>query len=97
MLVNAYEYCVCVRVTLLVRDFGVEFGAMKPPPRGLNITVILGGFVAAVCAALYPVVIHPYLHVDEYKKVQQQTRKDIDQESVQPGGMKIWSDPFGRK
>lgn len=70
---------------------------MKRPPRGLNISVILGGFVAAVCAALYPVAIHPYLHVDEYKKVQQKTRKDIDQESVQPGGMKIWSDPFGRK
>lgn len=62
---------------------------MKPPPRGLKITVILGGFVAAVCAALYPVAIHPYLHVDEYKKIQQQTRKDIDQESVQPGGNRV--------
>uniref|UniRef100_A0A023G992 Putative secreted protein n=1 Tax=Amblyomma triste TaxID=251400 RepID=A0A023G992_AMBTT len=70
---------------------------MKPPPKGLHMGFILGGFVTAVVAALYPIAIHPYLHVDEYKQVQQQTRKGIDQESVQPGGMKVWSDPFGRK
>lgn len=69
---------------------------MKPPPR-IHMGFVLGGFVVAVGAALYPIAIHPFFHVDDYKKVQQQTRKDIDQESVQPGGMKVWSDPFGRK
>lgn len=53
--------------------------------------------MTAVVLALYPIVIHPYLFVHEYKQIQKHTRKDIDQESVQPGGMKVWSDPFGRK
>lgn len=70
---------------------------MKAPRRGIHAGVLIGGFAAAVVLALYPIVIHPYLFVHEYKQIQKHTRKDIDQESVQPGGMKVWSDPFGRK
>lgn len=70
---------------------------MKAPPRGLHAGIIIGGFAAAVCVALYPIIIHPYLNAQDYKQIQKQTRKDIDQESIQPGGMKVWSDPFGRK
>uniref|UniRef100_A0A131Y5W2 Putative secreted protein n=1 Tax=Ixodes ricinus TaxID=34613 RepID=A0A131Y5W2_IXORI len=70
---------------------------MKPPPSGARLSIILGGFVAILGAALYPIAIHPYLHSDEYKQIQKETRKGIDQASVQPGGMKVWSDPFGRK
>ncbi|KAL3224460.1 hypothetical protein MRX96_026576 [Rhipicephalus microplus] len=70
---------------------------MKAPRKGIHAGVLVGGFVAAVCLALYPIVIHPYIFVQDYKQVQKHTRKDIDQESIQPGGMKVWSDPFGRK
>lgn len=70
---------------------------MKKPPTGIRLGVLLGGLVAALGAALYPIAIHPYLHIDEYKEIQKESRKNIDQASVQPGGMKVWSDPFERR
>uniref|UniRef100_A0A131XAB2 Uncharacterized protein n=1 Tax=Hyalomma excavatum TaxID=257692 RepID=A0A131XAB2_9ACAR len=71
--------------------------SMKAPRRGIHAGVLLAGIATAVLVALYPIAIHPYLFVQDYKEIQKRTRKDIDQESVQPGGMKVWSDPFKRK
>ncbi|XP_066576088.1 small integral membrane protein 20 [Amia ocellicauda] len=65
--------------------------------RNTRITVIFGGFVAAVAAAFYPIFFHPLTHVSEYKKVQQENREGINQQDVQPAGVKIWSDPFKSK
>uniref|UniRef100_A0A2R5LHA0 Putative secreted protein n=1 Tax=Ornithodoros turicata TaxID=34597 RepID=A0A2R5LHA0_9ACAR len=70
---------------------------MKPPLKGWRYAAFIGGFVSLIGIAVYPVVIYPLLHANEYKEIQKLTRRGIDQESVQPGGMKIWSDPFGRK
>lgn len=33
-----------------------------------RITLIFGGFVAAVAAAFYPIFFHPLTHTDEYSK-----------------------------
>ncbi|KAG8453568.1 hypothetical protein GDO86_000267 [Hymenochirus boettgeri] len=65
--------------------------------KNTRIVLIFGGFVTAVAAALYPIVIHPMMNIDDYKKDQAVNRTDIIQENVQPPGLKVWSDPFSRK
>ncbi|XP_007887257.1 small integral membrane protein 20 [Callorhinchus milii] len=59
--------------------------------------LLFGGFLAAVTAALYPVYIHPLMHIEQYKQQQKVNRTGINQEEIQPGGMKVWSDPFIKK
>ncbi|XP_015280510.1 PREDICTED: small integral membrane protein 20 [Gekko japonicus] len=59
--------------------------------------LIFGGFVAVVGAAFYPIYFRPLMHLEEYKKEQSINRADVIQEDVQPTGLKVWSDPFGRK
>ncbi|KAJ0172655.1 hypothetical protein K1T71_011794 [Dendrolimus kikuchii] len=55
------------------------------------------GFVGFIGLTMYPIAISPMLDVSEYKNIQKEARKNIKQEDIQPGNMKIWSDPFGRK
>ncbi|XP_077291063.1 small integral membrane protein 20-like [Arctopsyche grandis] len=55
------------------------------------------GFVGAVVAAMYPIAISPMIDPTYYKDLQKITRKDVIQENIQPGNMKVWSDPFDRK
>uniref|UniRef100_K7GF23 Small integral membrane protein 20 n=2 Tax=Pelodiscus sinensis TaxID=13735 RepID=K7GF23_PELSI len=59
--------------------------------------LIFGGFVAVVGAAFYPIYFRPLRQVDQYRKEQAINRSGIVQEDVQPPGLKVWSDPFGRK
>jgi len=59
--------------------------------------IFIAGFTAFTLAALYPVVVYPKLHPEVYKEIQKETRKDIKQEDIQPGNMKVWSDPFSKK
>ncbi|KAL8207564.1 UNVERIFIED_CONTAM: Small integral membrane protein 20 [Gekko kuhli] len=59
--------------------------------------LIFGGFVAVVGAAFYPIYFRPLMRPEEYKKEQSINRAGIIQEDVQPTGLKVWSDPFGRK
>ncbi|GFW24615.1 small integral membrane protein 20 [Trichonephila clavipes] len=65
--------------------------------KGIRAFAFFGGIAGLIGAALYPVVIYPYFHIDEYKEIQKVTRAGIDQETVQPGGMKVWTDPFDKK
>ncbi|XP_022699041.1 small integral membrane protein 20-like [Varroa jacobsoni] len=58
---------------------------------------VVGGLFGTILLALYPIAIQPYLDSSEWKTTQQHTRKSIVQEEVQPGGMRVWSDPFERK
>ncbi|XP_042663774.1 small integral membrane protein 20 isoform X1 [Tyto alba] len=58
---------------------------------------IFGGFVAVVVAAFYPIYFRPLLLPEEYKKQQSLNRAGVVQEDIQPAGLKVWSDPFGRK
>ncbi|KAL9973124.1 hypothetical protein ACROYT_G019540 [Oculina patagonica] len=59
--------------------------------------IFIGGFVTFTLAALYPVYVYPKLHPEVFQQIQSDTRKDITQENIQPGNMKVWSDPFKRK
>lgn len=64
---------------------------------GMRSFVYIGSIVGILGITLYPIVIEPMMNVDRYKEIQKQTRKGIKQEEIQPGNMKVWTDPFGRK
>ncbi|GJQ74065.1 hypothetical protein Trydic_g18987 [Trypoxylus dichotomus] len=64
---------------------------------GWRYGILIGGLVGIIGLAVYPVVIYPMLHIDEYKEIQKQNRRGIRQEDIQPGNMKVWTDPFDRK
>ncbi|GAB6027133.1 hypothetical protein CHUAL_013895 [Chamberlinius hualienensis] len=64
---------------------------------GWRYGVFVGSIVGAIGLATYPIIIYPMLNVEKYKKIQAETRGHIKQEDIQPGDMKVWSDPFGRK
>ncbi|KAH9394201.1 protein of unknown function (DUF4538) [Tyrophagus putrescentiae] len=63
----------------------------KPSPRGVLMPLAI---VGAIIAALYPIAIHPYLHIEQYQKSQKVNRSGVNRQAVQPGGMRVWSDPF---
>ncbi|XP_037935033.1 small integral membrane protein 20 [Teleopsis dalmanni] len=65
--------------------------------KGWRYGVFISGIVGLIGLAIYPVVIDPMLHTDKYKEVQKHNRAGVNQEAIQPGNMKVWSDPFGRK
>ncbi|KAL3878528.1 hypothetical protein ACJMK2_030890 [Sinanodonta woodiana] len=54
-------------------------------------------FVCGISAAMYPIFIHPYFFPEKWQDVQRITRSGIEQEKIQPAGLKVWSDPFDRK
>ncbi|KAK9972074.1 hypothetical protein ABG768_025405 [Culter alburnus] len=62
-----------------------------------RITLIFGGFIAAVAVAFYPIFFHPLTHTEDYKQVQKMNRAGVNQADVQPVGVKIWSDPYKPK
>uniref|UniRef100_A0A3Q3IPM1 Small integral membrane protein 20 n=1 Tax=Monopterus albus TaxID=43700 RepID=A0A3Q3IPM1_MONAL len=45
--------------------------------------MVVGGFVAVVAAAFYPIFFHPLTHKNEYE-VQKVNRAGINQADVQP-------------
>jgi len=53
--------------------------------------------VGAIGLAAYPVIIDPMINPEKWKKIQEETRAHIRQEDIQPGNMKVWTDPFDRK
>ncbi|TKC48030.1 small integral membrane protein 20-like [Monodon monoceros] len=63
----------------------------------LRTTLIFGGFISLIGAAFYPIYFWPLMRLEEYQKEQAINRGGIVQEDVQPPGLKVWSDPFGRK
>uniref|UniRef100_A0A1B0DJK9 ADP-ribosylation factor-like protein 6 n=1 Tax=Phlebotomus papatasi TaxID=29031 RepID=A0A1B0DJK9_PHLPP len=58
---------------------------------------LLFGFIGLLGLALYPIVVDPMINTEKYKKIQSKNRAGVNQEEIQPGNMKVWSDPFDRK
>ncbi|XP_059046691.1 small integral membrane protein 20 [Achroia grisella] len=65
--------------------------------KGWRYAAFIGGFVGFIGLTLYPIIISPMLDASQYKEIQKETRKNINREQVQPGNMKVWTDPFDRK
>uniref|UniRef100_A0ABI7WCZ3 Small integral membrane protein 20 n=3 Tax=Felinae TaxID=338152 RepID=A0ABI7WCZ3_FELCA len=80
---------------------GLSAGRGGPPPgamsRNLRTALIFGGFISLIGAAFYPIYFRPLMRLEEYQKEQAINRAGIVQEDVQPPGLRVWSDPFGRK
>ena len=72
---------------------GSPAGAMSG---NLRTALIFGGFISLIGAAFYPIYSRSLMRL-EYKKEQAINRAGIVQEDVQPPGLQVWSDPFGRK
>jgi len=64
---------------------------------GWRYAALIGGIVGGITIMIYPISIHPYLYPEQWQHIQKETRAAIRQEDIQPGGMKVWSDPFDRK
>ncbi|XP_013195499.1 small integral membrane protein 20 [Amyelois transitella] len=58
---------------------------------------LVSGLIGFIGLTMYPIAISPMIDSSEYKKIQKELRKNIDQEKIQPGNMPVWSDPFSRK
>lgn len=57
---------------------------------------VVSGLVVLIAVASYPVIVHPRLYPERYRERQLANRvKPL--EETQPGGMKVWKDPFERK
>jgi len=58
----------------------------------------IGAIVTAIGCATYPIIVSPYMHPEKWQNVSKQNRDEagIKQENIQPGNMKVWSDPFDR-
>ncbi len=65
---------------------------------GWRYGVFIGGLVGALGLAVYPIIISPMLDPEPWREASRKARATggIRQEDIQPGGMKVWSDPFDR-
>lgn len=52
---------------------------------GWRYALFVGSIVGAIGLTCYPIIIHPLLYPEEYKKLQKINRAGIDQEMIQPG------------
>jgi len=60
--------------------------------------MFVGGVFGAIGLAIYPIIIRPFYHQEEWKEFSKKNRElaGIKQENIQPGNMKVWTDPFDR-
>ncbi|XP_026318142.1 small integral membrane protein 20 [Hyposmocoma kahamanoa] len=65
--------------------------------KGWRYATFIGGFVGFIGLTMYPIAISPMLDASQYKQIQKVTRRNLNPEQIQPGNMKVWSDPFDRK
>ncbi|XP_066248776.1 small integral membrane protein 20 [Euwallacea similis] len=67
------------------------------PLVGWRYALFIGGLVGALGLASYPIIVDPMINPEKWKKIQERTRSNIKQEDIQPGNMKVWTDPFDRE
>ncbi|CRL00027.1 CLUMA_CG013315, isoform A [Clunio marinus] len=62
--------------------------------KGWKYAAFIGSIVGFIGLAIYPIIIEPMRNPQKYKEIQKRNRQGINQEEVQPGNMRVWSDPF---
>lgn len=77
-------------------EFNENYRNRSSRLKGWRYAGFIGGIVGLIGATFYVVAIHPMLFPEGYQEIQKITRAGIDQEKIQPGNMKVWSDPFDR-
>ena len=71
----------------------------RGPPTNRRYFALVGGLVLSIAAACYPIIIAPMMNPKDWREMSKAIREqnNIDQEKIQPGGMKVWTDPFDRQ
>lgn len=64
--------------------------------RGRGIALITG-LVGLVGVGAYLAVVEPMMHPERWTEKQKAMRSKHTLEETQPGGLKVWEDPFRRK
>ena len=66
--------------------------------KGWRYAAFVGGIAAAIGAACYPIIVAPMADPEPWREFSRNARQraDIRQEDIQPGNMKVWTDPFDR-
>lgn len=64
---------------------------------GRNGVVLITGLVGLLGVGVYLVVVEPMIHPDRWTEKQKEIRSKHTLEETQPGGLKVWQDPFRRK
>lgn len=62
--------------------------------KGWRYVAFISGIVGAIGLAVYPVIIKPMYDNSKYKDIQKIVRAGVHQDQIQPGNMRVWSDPF---
>ncbi|CAL1528328.1 unnamed protein product [Lymnaea stagnalis] len=70
---------------------------MNSVKRNFKSIIVIGTVVGGIVVASYSVIIAPFLNPTPWKEEQIRSRQGIDREKIQPGNMKVWTDPFERK
>ena len=65
---------------------------------GWRFATFVGAIIGAVGLATYPIIISPMNNPEPWREFSDKARREagIKQENIQPGNMKVWSDPFDR-
>ncbi len=63
---------------------------------GWRYAAFVGALVGAIGITIYPIIIAPMQNPEPWKAISNEARKNINQAEIQPGNMKVWSDPFDR-
>jgi len=71
---------------------------MSVPFKGARFAAFSAAFLGFLGLTLYPVIIAPMRNPEPWKQISEDVRKEahIKQENIQPGNMKVWTDPFDR-
>nr|CAH0111448.1 unnamed protein product [Daphnia galeata] len=64
--------------------------------KGWKFVAMVGSVVGVIGLAIYPIIVSPMVNPEPYKRQQAVNRSGVKQEEIQPGNMKVWSDPFAR-
>ena len=70
--------------------------------KGWRYSLFIAGIFGTLGLALYPIVFAPMQNPDEWNAIANAARKEalekknLTVENIQPGGMKVWTDPYDR-
>ncbi|OWF43343.1 small integral membrane protein 20-like [Mizuhopecten yessoensis] len=64
---------------------------------GWKYAAFVGGIVGAIGLALYPIAIQPMIDPTKWQEIQKEARAGYDVEKIQPGEMRVWTNPMKSK
>ncbi|XP_060065254.1 small integral membrane protein 20-like [Ylistrum balloti] len=61
---------------------------------GYKFATLVGGLFGTLALFLYPTVIQPMIDPTKWQEIQKEARAGYDQEKIQPGDMRVWTNPM---